>query len=150
MTIDSSITADTEQPETVEPPEQQTFCHYGLDVYRFNGEEYALADDDDAADEAAAEAIMESLWAFETRFIARHCPVALDDNCIKALTEMQGKLCESCSPIIQALLGDNLDSFIDDAIEADGRGRFLSSQNGEEHDGQDIYPGWDGKLAYRI
>lgn len=150
MSIDSSITADTEQPETVDQPEKQAYSHFGLDVYSYDGAEYAVADDDDQADEAAAEYIMDGLWAFRAKFIASHCPVGLDSKCIEAIEEMQSKLCESCSPIIQALLGNNLDSFIDAAIETEGRGHFLSSQDGEENNGQDIYDGWDGKLVYRI
>lgn len=150
MSIDSSITADTEEAATIDPPEKQTYSHYGLDVYSFEGQTFAVADDDDAADDAADENIRDSLWACNTSFIARHCAVKLNDKCIEAIQEMQGKLCESAGPIIEALLGDNLDAFIDDAIETDGRGHFLSPQDGEEHDGDDYYQGWAGKLVYRI
>jgi hypothetical protein len=150
MSIDSSITADTEEAITSDPPEKQTYSHYGLDVYGYNGQEYAVADNDDAADEAAAEAVMESLWAFRARFIAGHCTTKLNDKHIQAIEKMQGEMCEGAGPIIEALLGNNLDAAIDDAIESDGRGHFLSHQDGEEHDGEEYFPGWKGKLVYLL
>lgn len=151
MTMDSSITADTEmEADEQETPQEESHKHYGLKVYSYDGAEYAVADDDDEADEAADTHIRESLWAFRASFIARHVNVGLDATCIKAIEEMQGKLCESCNPIIEALLGDNLDAFIDDAIESDGRGHFLAPYDDEERDGEDIYSGWTGKLVYRL
>lgn len=149
MSIDSSITADTEQ-EAIEAPVEMKHRYYGLLTFEYDGGEYALADSDDAADEACAEYIRENLWAFRASFIAQHVATDLDSKCIAAIEEMQGKLCESANLIIQALLGDNLDAFIDAAIENNGRGQYLSSVDGEEAEGEDIYPGWKGKLAYRI
>lgn len=151
MTMDSSITADTEmEADEQEPPQQEGRKEYGLEVYSYDGCEYLVANSDDEADEAAAEKIKADLWAFRASFIARHVNVDLDATCIKAIEEMQAKLCESCNPIIEALLGENLDAFIDDAIESDGRGHFLAGYDSEEQEGADIHPSWDGKLAYRI
>jgi hypothetical protein len=150
MSIDSSITADTEQPAIEEPPEKQTYSHHGLDVYSYDGVDYAVADTDDQADEAASQAAMSSLWAFRARFIARHSPVDLNDEHVKAIEEMQCKMCESCGPIIQAIVGKNLDALIDDAIESDGRGSLLGSYDHDEHDGEDIHPSWKDKIVYRI
>jgi hypothetical protein len=150
--MDSSITADTE--EVAETPTEMKQQYYGLTVYEYDGGEYAVADSDDAADEACAEYIRENLWTFRASFIADHIPTEEDwqdySKCISAIEEMQGKMCESANPIIRALLGKNLDAFIDAAIEADGRGQYLSSVDNEEAEGEDIYPGWKGKLAYRI
>jgi hypothetical protein len=147
MSIDSSITADTEQ--AIEP-EREKGEQYGLPIYSYQGNEYLVADNDDQADEAASQAAMSSLWAFRARFIARHSPVDLNDEHIKAIEEMQSKMCESCGPIIQAIVGINLDALIDDAIESDGRGSLLSGYDGKEHDGEDIHPSWKGKIVYRF
>jgi hypothetical protein len=51
---------------------------------------------------------------------------------------MQGKLCESARPIVEALIED-MDHFVSDAICADGRGHFLSQYDGEENEEGEFY-----------
>lgn len=96
------------------------------------GGEYLVLTDDEA-DDRAREYIEQSLWAFNASFIASHTRNGLSTECIKALEEMQGKLCESASPIVEALIED-MDHFVSDAIRADGRGHFLSQYDGEENE----------------
>ena len=83
------------------------------------------------ADKACRAYILDSLWAFNADFIAAHSRTLLSRDAIAALAEMQNRLCESANELVKALI-DDLDRFIADAIEADGRGHFLSSYDGEE------------------
>lgn len=92
---------------------------------------------DEEADEAARADILESLWAFRPEFILSHMhdhgptSVREDEAICKALRIMQEELCESATPIIRALIAD-LDDFVSNAIQADGRGHFISRYDGEE------------------
>jgi hypothetical protein len=102
------------------------------DEFEACGGEYLVLTDDEA-DDKAREHIEQSLWAFNASFIASHTRNGLSTECIKALEEMQGKLCESASPIIEGLI-ENMDHFVRDAIGADGRGHFISQYDGEENE----------------
>lgn len=99
---------------------------------------------DEEADEAAEDYIKETLWAFNADFILEHTSVYEettaheDEEIINALREMQGKLCESANALVKALISD-IDKFIEDAIDADGRGHFLSSWDGIENKSGDFY-----------
>ena len=122
------------------------YSEYRFDVY---GDEYLVMDDDRAYATAYQE-ISQLLWAFNTDFILDHLkddikygddPVDLDE--LKASIDLvKGKLCEGANAIIHALI-DDLEEFVDDAIAADGRGHFISSYDGEEHevtvDGETYY-----------
>lgn len=101
------------------------------------GGEYLVLTDDEADDRAEQE-IRESLWAFRAEFIASHSTNGWSDECVKALEKMQGKLCESANPIIEALI-KNMDRFISDAISADSRGHFISRYDGEENEEGQFY-----------
>ena len=109
------------------------------------GREYFVMTDKEA-DEATAEYIKESLWAFNADFILSHCEqfgntsVREFEEAAKAVAKMQETLCESANPIVAALITD-IDDFIRDAVMNDGRGAFLSSWNGceEEENGFYIY-----------
>ena len=109
------------------------------------GQEYKVLTDEEADQEAETE-IKELLWAFNPQFILKHTEFYKestsreDEAFIKAIKLMQEKLCESANGIIKALIKD-LGEFIEDAIDADGRGHFLSWYDGEEieQDGYYIY-----------
>ena len=119
--------------------------------YRFDvcGDEYLVMDDGRAYATAYQE-ISRLLWAFNTDFILDHLkddikygddPVDLDE--LKAGIDLvKERLCEGANAIIRALIED-LEDFVDDAIAADGRGHFISSYDGEEHevtvDGETYY-----------
>lgn len=89
------------------------------------------------ADTLATAEILESLWAFRARFILYHTDFYKnstdreDEAFVEALESLQGKLCESANPIIKALIR-NLPAFVQDAIDEDGRGQFISHYDGEE------------------
>lgn len=97
---------------------------------------------DEEAEQAAREEILESLWAFRPDFILRHTAFYQDSNdredreFCKALEQLQGSLCESANAIVKALVM-NVDDFIYNAIQADGRGQFISRYDGEENESND-------------
>lgn len=115
----------------------------GGDTFEIIGNEYRVLTDEEA-DEAAREAIINDLWAFNADFIITHtefwntCTQREADEAAAALREMQSRLCESANAIVKALIAD-LDEFVEDAIDADGRGHFLSWYDGEEYESGKYY-----------
>lgn len=108
--------------------------------FEYGRKEYCVLTDAEA-DDACAECIAESLWAFNTSFlrahVAREHQAALD-----ALDAVRGRLCEDANPLVLALIKD-FDHLVADAVRADGRGHFLNSYDGEEGearvDGETFY-----------
>ena len=100
------------------------------------GNEYLILSDLEA-DDRAGEEIKQSLWAFNPDFILAHTNLDYKGfqyaALIKCIETLQEKLCESANDIIKLLISD-LDDFIDDAINSDGRGHFLSYYDGVEHE----------------
>lgn len=90
------------------------------------------------ADEKTKEYILETLWAFNAEFILQHTEFyqestdSEDEMFIKSLRNMQSEMCESANAIVKALIRD-IDEFITDAIDEDGRGHFLATYDGEEN-----------------
>lgn len=111
------------------------------DTFELLGNEYKVLTDEEA-DKAAEEYIEESLWAFNTEFILEHSKIDVVgreyEKIVKAFRKMQETLCESANPLVEALIGD-IDQFVYDAVEADGRGHFISSYDGEEHESENFY-----------
>jgi hypothetical protein len=96
----------------------------------YNNDYLVLTDEE--ADEKAKEYIIDSLWAFNATFIASE--IDIDEDVINAIQD-NGK-CEGNNDTIYSLinkLGD-IDSFVDSAISADGRGHFMSSYDGNENE----------------
>ena len=116
----------------VEDLKEERYDSYGLKVFSAYGLEYAVGTDEEAQ-EACKENIKQSLWAFNASFIIDHSKLEYSSDVEKCLREMQGKLCESANELVAALIED-MDSFIEDAISADGRGHFLSSYSGDEEE----------------
>jgi len=89
---------------------------------------------DSEADETAREYILDSLWAFNASFIIGEC--GLDMSGEESLKSMQEKSCEGANDFIKSLIEKTcgIDSFVDSAVSADGRGHFLSSYDGEENE----------------
>ena len=113
-----------------------------------DGTEWLVLDDAEA-DELTREEIEESLWAFNPDFIVRHMPnldkltTKQESDLIGALGQIQGSLCEDCNPLFAAIIED-MDDFVDDAIESDGRAHFLARYDDEEIELE------NGLYAYRI
>lgn len=108
-------------------------------------EDYLVLTDDEA-DKKAEEEIRQSLWAFNADFIGEHCKNTekMDsyeyDDFIESLKTIQSQQAERTNGLVLALI-DDIDEFIDDAIDADGRGHFISRYDGDENeqDGYFIY-----------
>lgn len=82
---------------------------------------------DDEADEMAYQYIKDSLWAFNSSFIASHCDSDIPQDAIEAIQEKY----EASNPILLKLIKD-IDHFVEDAISQDGRGHFIGFYDGEE------------------
>lgn len=122
--------------------EENTYnADYG--TFEIIGNEYKVLTDAEA-DDAARENIMNDLWAFNADFILRHTVFyensteREDDNFVEALRHLQELLCESATPVIKALI-KNINVFVSDAIDADGRGHFISWYDGKEYETDDYY-----------
>ena len=105
-------------------------ARYGDNTYTYGRREFRVLTDEEA-DEAVAESIKSSLWAFNASFISSHTKKGLSSAAEKALSEAQAKLCEDANDLVEAMI-DDLDHFVDDAVAADGRGHFLAQYDGEE------------------
>lgn len=107
------------------------------------GNEYKVLTDEEA-DEETKESILNSLWAFNAYFILEHTEfykTAYNYECKKfteALQQLQERLCESANSIVKALISD-LDDFVQDAIDSDGRGHFISYYDGKETKYKNLY-----------
>ena len=112
------------------------YDYYGLTIYKVKNREYAVGTDEEA-NYAAAEDTKEHVWAFNKDFIIRHSS-ALDFNGSEKVLESIQDHSENANPIILKLI-DNIDDFIKDAIQSDGRGHFLSGYDGEENEYNDYY-----------
>lgn len=106
---------------------------YDENTFTYGSQEYMVLNDEEA-DKKTEEYIRESLWAFNANFILNHSKI---EDCglevLKAFEEMQEKLCESANELVYALIED-FDDFVQDAIDADGRGHFISQYDGEENE----------------
>ena len=108
-----------------------------------SGEEYMVLTDEEA-DSEVENSIKESLWAFNADFILKHTDFyrnsteSEDQIFINSIKVMQNTLCENANSLVYAMIED-IDTFIEDAIEADGRGHFISMYDGEENEQNGFY-----------
>ena len=109
-------------------PEKLKYDHYGLPIYKLpDGTEWAHASSDAAADRAAKEYILGSVWAFRSKFLLDHMPKGMT---IEAIEAIQAQSEDANEPLLALI--KNKAKFVKEAISADGRGHFLSHYNGEE------------------
>lgn len=103
----------------------------GNNVFEYLNEKYFVLTDQEA-DETCKKYIIDSLWAFNPEFIVPYmgCFQDLDVgvDCIKTLQEK----CEDCNEALLSMVGNNINSLIENAIQSDGRGHFLNTYDGEE------------------
>ena len=125
--------------EDLEIPEDTELPFIVLDT----GENYAVLTEEQA-DERAREEILESLWAFNADFIISHCKnfekmdIYEVETAEKSLRYAQENCCENANGLVFALI-DDIDEFVEDAINADGRGHFISRYDGEENEQNNFY-----------
>lgn len=109
---------------------KKNWDHYGLPVIEIDDEEIAVALTEDDADAAVADAIKSSLAYFGSDFLANKTglPVVFFQSLQKHDFDDSEAMCR----LVEATCG--LDDLIDDACCIDGRGHFLSSYDGSEHE----------------
>ena len=98
---------------------------YDDSIFELGNQEYLVLTDDEA-DERAKEYIESSVWAFSSWFLASHTD--LDEEIIKHL---QDKYEGANDALLNAI--KDINDFVSDAISCDGRGHFMSSYDGQEH-----------------
>ena len=112
--------------------EEITTATYNTSIFYYYNQEYLVLTDEEAEEEAKKE-IKNTLWAFNSDFIIEHSKIEYNQRVVEILRKMQGELCEDCQEFIEALIKD-LDEFCEDALDADGRGHFLSYYDGAENE----------------
>jgi hypothetical protein len=112
MTIDDYLEESTYEENSFE---------YGKQTY--------LVLTDEEADEKAREYIESSLWAFNADFLSGI--TGLPELVFKALQE---QMSEDANDTIREMVGDDFDELVDDAISSDGRGHFMNTYDGKEHE----------------
>ncbi len=103
--------------------------------FELGSKEYLVLTDSEA-DEKAAEYIKDSLWAFNSSFLASYCD--LPEEMFKAVQDK----CESGNDAVLQCVeraDGGLQGLIEEAISADGRGHFMSSYDGEENEEGDYF-----------
>ena len=121
---------------------EETLELYNVFEVESEAGEYKVLTEDEA-DAEVRDYIEDILWAFNPSFLAGE--TGIDEEVFKPLSN----LCESANPAIKAIIDGTcgLDSFVEAAISADGRGHFLSHYDGVE---EDIRVGEEYFLIYRI
>lgn len=108
----------------VEQTDDNTFTH--------DSQEFLVLTEEEAH-EAVTDYIKESLWAFTPGFIGGHTRNGLSDRAMQGLMKAQEACCEGVNDLVEAMIVD-MEVFVKDAVEADGRGHFLSPYDGLEHE----------------
>ena len=98
-------------------------------IFTTNMGEYIVLRGDEAY-QKATEYIEDTLWAFNSNFLAGYTGV--DESVFEQLSLQY----ESANVPVRTLIQANggLEGFVDEAISADGLGHFLSQYDGEEHE----------------
>lgn len=104
-----------------------------------NGEEYLVLTDTEANEYARSE-IEDMLWAFDANWLAGYTGLH------KAVFEALAGGYENSNEAIMALINNagSMDEFVQDAIDADGRGHFVANYDGKEIELENDY------YAYRV
>lgn len=105
-------------------------------TFKVGDKEYKVLTDKESNKEVK-EYIRETLWAFTPTFLEDHS-TKFDLDHFKKVQE----LCEDANEIVFNMI-DDFDELVEDAIDQDGRGHFLSTYDGHENS-QD----WNGESFY--
>lgn len=99
-----------------------------LPVIIIEGDEYAVAKNEQEADEAVYAYVDDTLWAFCPSFLAEQTGLP-----VELFEFLSNKDCDD-NKIYRQLIESKttVENFADEAIAADGRGHFLASYDGEE------------------
>ena len=105
-------------------------------TFKVEDKEYKVLTDKESNKEVK-EYIRETLWAFTPTFLENHS-TKFDMDHFKKVQELY----EDANEIVFNMI-DDFDELVEDAIDQDGRGHFLSTYDGHENS-QD----WNGELFY--
>lgn len=105
-----------------------------MGYFQVGNDEYLVLTDAEA-DKTASDYIAETVWAFNPAFLAGQ--TGLDEDIFKALQ----KKSESSNTAIMKLIKAHMDwqEFVEDAVNADGRGHFIASYDGKENEHGGFY-----------
>lgn len=119
---------DLAESDADDAPEWAT---YDGAILESGGREYLVLTDDEA-NKRTRERIEESLWGFVPESLASM--TGIDKGAFEAI--QANEKCEDNNPVIRSMIDGTcgMDDFVEAAIAADGRGHFLSSYDGEEHE----------------
>ncbi|MBQ7820568.1 MAG: hypothetical protein IJ341_12840 [Bacteroidales bacterium] len=101
--------------------------YQGLPVIIINDEEWAVAESEEAANKAARRAIEDSICYFRPDFLAAHSDVP------EEVFVFLANKCFDNNEAYKSMIYD-VDDFVDDAIDADGRGHFLNFYDSKEYE----------------
>ena len=121
----NEVTAEDIKNALAVDKERETYQE--LPVIIIDDEEDAVAKNEETANKAARRAIEDSICYFNPSFLADHSDVPEDVFVFLA------NKCFDNNEAYKSMIYD-VDDFVDDAIDADGRGHFLSGYDGEEHE----------------
>lgn len=116
-------------------------------IFGYGNQQYLVVTEEER-EKVIKDDIKGSLWAFNADFILNHTKIDSNERIVKAFKRVQEELCEDANDIVEALIED-IDEFIEDAIEADGYGHFLARYDGEEIE-LDVEDGEEDLYAYRV
>lgn len=102
-------------------------------VFELGNKEYLILTDEEA-DERAKASILDLVWAFRPYFLADQTGMSV--KVFEALAKSE--LCEDTNEAVLACIKDK-ESFVKAAIEADGRGHFINSYDGQEYEQGEYY-----------
>ena len=123
------------------------FLEVGVTDFEINNDEYILPNGDSyfvltdqESDEYATSEIEDMLWAFDANWLAGYTGLH------KAVFESLSAGYENSNEAIMALINNagSMDEFVQDAIDADGRGHFVANYDGDEIELE------NGYYAYRV
>lgn len=112
--------------------------NYDNNVFETEEAEYLVLTDKEAS-KYAKESILESAWAFNAWFILDNLNSKFRDanrDTLEEIVKLAQEKCEDGNEIILGMITKR--SFVDEAIQCDGRGHFLATYDGEENE-QDSY-----------
>lgn len=136
---------DISEEEFLSLVEEAKYHHYGkLPIIDVNGEEWAIALNEEEANQAAGEYIEQTAWAFSADYLQDITGIPYE------MFEAVQDKCEGANDAILACIEATcgIESFRDHAISDNGRG-ILSGYNGEEEEFQ-LSDKEDICYAYRL
>ena len=123
------------------------FLEVGVTDFEINNDEYILSNGDSyfvltdqEADEYATSEIEDMLWAFDANWLAGYTGLH------KAVFEALAEGYEKSNEAIMALINNagSMAEFVQDCMDADGRGHFVANYDGDEIELENDY------YAYRV